>query len=724
MTRPSPDSLLAALAERAPRPLTIAEVARQLGLARFDRRVMQAMLESLAQARRVRRIGKARWQWQPPAQEARPQWASPRSPRTARLEGRYARVRGGFGFVEIPGRAQDVLIPEGAEGGAMHGDRVVIELRGGGGPRGRRAVGRITAVVERAREHLVGVLERRGRRWLLVPQDDLLPPIELIGEEEPPAAALGLVALARLTRPATATQSAAGVFERVLGDADDPEVQFLVIAHEYALRLEFPAAAVEEARACAAPGEPEPERLDLRDVPFVTIDGETARDFDDAVAVEAMSHGRTRLRVAIADVSHYVTPGSALDLEAARRGTSVYFPDRAVPMLPEELSTDLCSLRPGEDRLAVVADLVLDRQGRREKARFHRALIRSRARLTYTQVAAVISAADTPEIEAERRALGPLVDDLRRMHALMRVLYEARIAAGSLDLDLPEALVDLSEEGRSVGVRLFRRNDAHRIIEELMLQANCAVAEFLGSARVPFPYRIHEPPAPEAIEELNQALAPFGMTVKWKDEVQPADVQRLLARLEPHRLARVLSRLVLRSLAQARYSVRNAGHFGLAFRDYCHFTSPIRRYPDLLVHRQLLRVLDGVEEAAREEAEAVDAASRHSSFLERRAMEAERAMLDLRKAEFMLEHLLEPLPATVVSVARFGAFVELDAYPVEGLLRVEGPPPPRRARGRLRTPRPRRRHFQLGDRVVVEATNASLRQRRVEFALLEGPAPG
>jgi ribonuclease R len=701
-------ALVGALEKRAPRPLTIAELARFLRLEHYDRRAMQAVLEAEVEARRVRRIGKTRYQWLPPAQRR-----APRAPSAKRLEGRYARVRGGFGFVEIPGRARDVLIPQGEEGGAMHGDRVVVEMVRGD-QRGRRATGRVTAVVERAREFVVGTLERHGRRWLLMPEDELLPPVELLGDETPDPGEEGRVGLARLTRSPSGARPAGGLLERILGDPDDPEVQFLVIAYEYGLRVLFPPEVLAEAERCqrGLGGDEDLERLDLRHLPFVTIDGETARDFDDAVAVEALPRSRTRLLVAIADVSHYVRPGTALDEEAARRGTSVYFPDRAIPMLPEALSNDLCSLRPDEDRLAVVADIVVDRHGGRESARFHRCRIRSRARLTYTQVAAVISDTDTPDIQAQRAALGSLVDDLKRMHALMRLLNRVRLEAGSLDLDLPESLVDLSEEGRSIGLRLFRRNDAHRIIEEFMLQANCAVAEFLRAARLPFPYRIHEPPSEEAIEELNEALGPFGVAVRWKHEVEPADVQRALERIAGHRLSRVLSRLVLRSLTQARYSTDNAGHFGLAFPVYCHFTSPIRRYPDLLVHRQLLRLLDGGAETARAEAEAVARASLHSSFLERQAMEAERAMLDLRKAEFMLGHLLEPMPATVVSVARFGAFVELDDYPVEGLLREEAFP-------RQGRPRPRRRHFQLGDRVVVEATNASLRQRRVDFALVD-----
>jgi ribonuclease R len=257
------------------------------------------------------------------------------------------------------------------------------------------------------------------------------------------------------------------------------------------------------------------------------------------------------------------------------------------------------------------------------------------------------------------------------MRALMLQLYRNRVAAGSLDLDLPEALVDLSEEGRTIGVRLLERNDAHRLIEEFMLEANQAVAIFLRDREIPFPYRIHEPPDPADVDELNEFLHAFGLHLDYEDQVEPGDVQRLLDQLQGHRLARVLSRQVLRSLKQAQYSTRNAGHFGLAFQNYCHFTSPIRRYPDLLVHRQLCRVLDGDLDKARDEAAAIEDASVESSRAERDAMEAERAMLDLKKAEFMLDHLMEPELGTNVSVLAFGFFVELDAYPIEGLVRID-----------------------------------------------------
>jgi ribonuclease R len=312
------------------------------------------------------------------------------------------------------------------------------------------------------------------------------------------------------------------------------------------------------------------------------------------------------------------------------------------------------------------------------------------------------------------------------MRDLMRKLHRNRVRAGSLDLDLPEALIDLSEEGRSVGVRLLDRNDAHRLIEEMMLEANCAVATYLTDLTVPFPYRIHEPPDPADIDELNEFLLPFGFHVAYEGQVEPSDVQRALDGIEKHRLARVLSRRLLRSLTKAQYSTNNAGHFGLAFSLYCHFTSPIRRYPDLLVHRQLGRIFDGKTKIAHEQGEQLEAASVRSSQAERDAMEAERAMVDLRKAEFMLDHLHEPYPGTIVSVASFGFFVELDAYPIEGLVRAEDLPGDHyrfiEREQALQGARTRQR-FRLGDRVLVETMNVSLRRRQIDLALLKRLTP-
>jgi len=743
------EAILSLLERKAPRPLSLQEMTSLLSVEAYDRRRWMRALELQVAQGRLRRIGKTRYQLQPPAEK--PAHGTKRKPgrkasgaKAGRsVLGTYSRVRGGFGFVEVEGKAagrftRDVLIPEGMEGGALHGDRVEIQIVRRG-PRTRRTTGEITQVIEHKTEQIIGVLENRRGAWWVVPESDLLPRVrvacpakssakQVVKSPRPVEADMGKLVLVRITRAPTPRRAPAGTIEKVLGDADDPEVQFLSIALEHGLRTDFPPRVTVEAERL--PANPDPKdyvgREDLRALPFITIDGETARDFDDAVQLEALSRGGYRLRVAIADVSHYVIEGSPLDREAAQRGTSVYFPDRAIPMLPHELSNGLCSLNPDRDRLVQVADITYDRHGKRKESHFYRGVIRSHARLTYTKVAAVLSSTDTPEIRALRHELGALLDQLRLMHELMQGLLRKRIAAGSLDLDLPEALVDPAEEGRNINVRFLQRNDAHRLIEEFMLEANQAVALYLKEHDVPFPYRVHEPPDPERIDELNEFLRTFGFSIDYDGEVEPRDVQQMLDRLQSHPLARVFTRLVLRSLKQARYTTDNCGHFGLAFSDYCHFTSPIRRYPDLLVHRQLGRLFDGKKDCARSAAKTLESASAQSSKCERNAMEAERTMLDLKKAEFMLDHLLEPQAGTVVSVVKFGLFVELDAYPVEGLIHIDQLPGERflfeETTHTLISPRSRQR-FRLGDRLVVEAMNVSLRQRQIDFALLKRIAP-
>ncbi len=731
------EAFIAYLERRAPRALTIAQIAHELGIERYDRKALKAALEDKVAARTLGRSGKTKYYWAPQVREVAPSRGPQGRRRDAReargahvpdrVEGRYSRVRAGYGFVEVLGNAaarfhRDILIPSGMEGTAMHGDRVAVEIERFD-PATHRSSGRVLSVVESVHERMIGSLESHVRGWRLIPHDERLPLVDILGGVEPGPGDAGAIAVVRLTSPPTPTRAPRGELEQVIGDEDDPEVQFLTVAFEFGLRVEFPEAAVAEAEKL--PIDPVASdiegREDLRDRRFVTIDGADARDFDDALCIETLGETR-RVWVAIADVAHYVRPGTALDEEAARRGTSTYFPDRAIPMLPTRLSNELCSLNPDRDRLVVVAEMDYDRLARRIGARFYRAVIRSKARLTYDQVAACLTSGKAVDPNVPMVEDPSLVRDLRAMRELMLELYSRRVAAGALDLDLPEPVVDLSDEGRCVGLRTLERNDAHRIVEELMLEANCAVASYLGDSKVAFPYRIHEPPDPADMDELNEFLVRFGLRIEVEDPVRPRHVQALLDRLRGHRLERVLSRRLLRSLTQAQYSAINSGHFGLAFPTYCHFTSPIRRYPDLLVHRQLARVFDGTAAPAADENEAVEAAAVASSQCERNAMDAERAMLDLKRAELMLQHIGEPEPGTVVSIARFGFFVELDAYPLEGAVRIQevsddfyelvesGD-----AFQGVRT----RRVIAVGDRVVVEVTNVSLPRREIDFALLE-----
>jgi len=728
------DDMLGILERAAPRSLTVKEIAERLGMERYDRRAMSSALETQIEARRVQRVGKARFRF---AHEVVEKRARPMRKRRAPGEvvGRYSRVRAGYGFVEVLGAQAetmrgDIMIPRGREMDALHGDLVRVQIVRRDHRSGRTS-GRVVAVVERAHTEILGRLELvAGPRWRsipsgwrLLPVSEFLPVVEVVGAKPPRRDDDGRMALVRLTRGPVGASPWRGEVVRLLGDLDDPEVQFLSVALEHGLRIEFPASATAE--AARLPHDPRAgdlaDREDLRTVPFVTIDGETARDFDDAVCVEAGPGDGFRLRVAIADVSHYVAAGSALDAEAALRGTSVYFPDRAIPMLPERLSNELCSLNPGRDRVVVVAEMDYDRAGDRLATRFSRAVMRSHARLTYAGVAAVLEHTDPPGGERRKKEVSELIPQLERMRALMQLLCTRRIAAGALDLDLPEPVVDLSEDGRAIGVRFIERNAAHRIIEEFMLEANQAVAAQMAADDVPIPYRIHEPPEVGDIRELNVFLHSAGVHIDTRREVTPQAISNALRELRGHPLERVLSRQVLRALKQARYDAENVGHFGLACRRYCHFTSPIRRYPDLLVHRQLVQWMEGRIERARAAATEIAAASEESSRREREAMDAERAMVDLKKAEFMLGHMLEPGKATVVSVAGFGFFAELDAFPIEGLVRIEDLPGEWRFDERARVLHGVRsgRRLQLGDRVLVEASEVSLARRQVTFQLLE-----
>lgn len=725
------DEMLLVLERAAPRSLTVKEIAERLGMDRYDRREMRAVLDRQADARRLHRVGKTRYRF---AREVVEKRARPvrkgRGP--GEVVGRYTRVRAGYGFVEVEGATgtSDVMVPRGREGDALHGDRVRVQVLRRDHRSGKTS-GRVVAVVERAHTEILGRLQLvAGVRWRsiptgwrLLPFSEVLPAIEVVGDPSPRKEHDGRTALVRLTRAPVGASPWRGEVVRLLGELDDPEVQFLHVALEHGLRIEFPRAA--RAEASRLPTDPRPADLegreDLRALPFVTIDGETARDFDDAVCWQPGADGGGVLHVAIADVSHYVEPGSALDAEAALRGTSVYFPDRAVPMLPERLSNELCSLRPDRDRAVVVAEMSYDSAGHRRGARLYRAALRSRRRLTYTEVAAAFSDQEGDERARARTALGEFLPSLEGMRRLMRQLYARRLAAGALDLDLPEPVIELSESGRAVGVRHAPRNDAHRLIEEFMLEANRAVADTLTEAKVPLPYRIHEAPDVSAIYELNRFLHTAGVHVDTRSDITPSSIATALEELRGHALERVLSRQVLRALKQARYDAENAGHFGLAFSLYCHFTSPIRRYPDLVVHRQLTDWIEGRAARARQASHEVAVAAEESSRREREAMEAERAMVDLKKAEFMQNRMHSPEKATVVSIASFGFFAELDAYPVEGLVRIEDLPGEWRFDDRSQVLYGVRsgRRLELGDRVVVEAVEVSIARRQITLQVLE-----
>jgi ribonuclease R len=541
---------------------------------------------------------------------------------------------------------------------------------------------------------------------------------------------------------------AVGKIVDVLGRPDDFGVDVEIVIRKHHIPHRFPPDVLDQARAVTAGIDPAAltGREDFRAYDIVTIDGETARDFDDAVWVDRLPDGHFALHVHIADVSHYVRPGSAIDREAALRGTSVYFPDRAVPMLPLELSTDICSLRPQEDRLVMSALLELDHQGDVVSQRFTRGVIRSKERMTYTQVHALLEGD-----EALRERYRPLVGRFELMQELALILNRKRDRRGSIDFDLPEPLIEFDEFGEMAGVKRAPRNVAHRLIEEFMLAANEAVAQHVSAAGFPFVYRIHELPDPKRVAEFEQIAIHFGASLGARDlgsqkfrvtdrhrdgrksahDVVVADAnykihsrqyQKLIARLAGRPEERILSYLMLRSLKQARYSEENVGHFALASECYTHFTSPIRRYPGLLVHRILGALMDK-QEAPYDEPSLHEFTQR-CSLTERTAAEAERELVEWKKVKFMIDHVGDEFDSLIISTTKYGFFVELAELYIEGLVPLtsivddrytynEGT---RRILG-ART----KKQFSIGDQVRVRLDRVNAAAKQLEFSLVVPP---
>jgi ribonuclease R len=589
------------------------------------------------------------------------------------------------------------------------------------GTRGARRGGEIVRILERKSTRLVGVIRRGVRTITLVPQDPRVGYLVSIPAHATGGAHDGDLVVADITRYPTSYSDIEAAIAVRLGPADDPGVETLAVIHAHELPLEFPPAVRAEAARVPATVAPSAlaGRLDLRHLPLVTIDGENARDFDDAVAIESLPGDAVRLTVAVADVAAYVRWGSALDAEAAMRGTSVYFPDRVIPMLPEALSTGICSLAPGADRLAKVVRLHYASDGTPGEVEFASAVIRSAARLTYTEVARILDGADEPLSERYRA----LVPSLETMARLCRQLTEHRRGRGSIDFDLPEAEIVVDLRGRPENILRAERTLAHRLIEEFMLAANDAVARHLTQRGLAMIYRVHEPPGADAVAELSRFLEGFGLRLHLRDgRPTPRGYQQVLDAVAGRPEARLVNRVLLRSLTQARYATENLGHFGLASSCYTHFTSPIRRYPDLVVHR-LLDLTLGRAAAPGETARlgtALVPIAAEASRRERIAMEAEREVVALKKTQFMQDKIGAELPGFVSDVVPFGFFVELEPYFVDGLVHVttlgddfyEHDEDAHCLRGR-RT----RRRFRLGDPVTVRVAGVNIERRQIDFVL-------
>ena len=635
----------------------------------------------------------------------------------------------GYGFVLVPG-GTDLFIPRSGMHGAMDGDTVLArEERARSASRGRapdRISGSVVKVLDRARERVVGRFQTEDHRKVVLPYDPKIDAVVRIADGRSHGAKEGEIVEARLTSFPDARRIAYGEVEERIGFLGEPGVDIEIVLRSHGLPPRFPQPVVEESEAF--PEEVRPEdllgRRDFRDHRIVTIDGETARDFDDAVEVERRPGGGFRLGVHIADVSNYVQEGTALDDEAISRGTSVYFPGRVLPMLPERLSNGLCSLNPRVDRLVLSAILELDPRGRVTGADFVKGVIRSAHRMTYSEVARLLET--KPSSEDDRR-YGAFLDDFRAMAELAGHLRARREARGSIDFDLPDADVVLDDAGLVVGIVPESRNVAHRLIEEFMLAANEAVARHLLFSKQPAIYRVHDRPDPDRLVDLREVLESFGYELKGDlAEIPPSAFQKILHQIEGKPEERLLSDLLLRAQRKALYSQECRGHYALAAPYYCHFTSPIRRYPDLVVHRQLSRLLRHGRPVPATEFEGVNQRLAElatlSSERERRAEQAERESLLWKKIVFMKDKVGREFDAFVTGVASFGVFVTLKDFFVEGLVPVSAlgedffvyEQKQHRLRGRSGG-----RIFRLADSLRVKLTGIDEVRRRLDFRLAE-----
>ncbi|MDR5834158.1 ribonuclease R [Caballeronia sp. LZ034LL] len=665
------------------------------------------------------------------------------------VAGRVQGHRDGFGFLIRDDGQDDLFLPNGEMQKVMHNDRVLARIVGY--DRRGRPEGHIVEVTDRANKRIIGRLINENGALILVPEDKRIGHDILI-TQNPKKAKVGQVVSVDLTDfPSRHSQPLGRVVE-VIGDIDDPGMEIEIAVRKYGVPHEFSDAAL--AQAAKLPDEVRPvdirHRVDLRDVPLVTIDGEDARDFDDAVYCEPVTVGRGqgfRLLVAIADVSHYVRANEALDVDALDRSTSVYFPRRVIPMLPEKLSNGLCSLNPQVDRCVLVCDMVITARGEIKAYQFYPGVMHSAARLTYTEVAAVLTNTKGPE--AAKRA--DILPQLQNLHGVYKSLHAARQKRGAIDFDTTETYIVVNSQGKIEQIVPRHRNDAHRLIEECMLAANVCAADFLKRNKHPGLYRVHAGPTEEKLENLRTFLRGVGLTLTGGAKPHASDYAALIAQIRDRPDAQMLQSMVLRSMQQAVYSPDNIGHFGLAYEAYAHFTSPIRRYPDLLTHRAIYAILQGkkylpeighevflstgLTKAAREMQKADDTArgrarnsvaiweelGLHCSSNERRADEASRDVEAWLKCYFMRDKLGEEYGGMVNGVTSFGIFVQLDSLFIEGLVHVTELGSDYfqydEIKNELRGERTGIR-YRMSDRVRVQVSRVDLDARKIDFRLV------
>ena len=653
--------------------------------------------------------------------------------------------RDGFGFVRLDEGGPDLFLPYHQMQLVMHGDRVLVKA-GATDARGRKEA-RIVRTLNDAVRHIVGRYFFEDGIALVVPDDSRLNQDLIIPPEHVNGARHGQIVTAEIiSRPSRRASPLAKIIE-ILGDHMAPGMEIEVAIREHNIPHEWPPALEREAQAIAAEvAEKDKQgRVDLRRLPLVTIDGEDARDFDDAVYCEPDGKG-FRLWVAIADVSHYVRPGSALDKEALNRGNSVYFPNHVIPMLPEALSNGLCSLNPQVDRLCMVAEMVVGPRGRLIEAKFYPAVMNSHARLTYTKVASILGATKSPndDLDAQqaaelvakeqqqRQALrsqyAAVVPHLENLHALYNVLRASRERRGAIDFDTVETRFIFNADRKIDKIVPIHRNEAHMLIEECMIMANVAAAQFVEKHKGQALFRVHDLPDEDRLLAFRIVLGEMGLSMPLREEPAPADFGAVLAQVADRPDRELIQTMLLRSLQQAIYSAENRGHFGLALKAYAHFTSPIRRYPDLLLHREIKRIIAeqegttvGVEGAYQYSPQQMAELGPHCSQTERRADEATRQVDEWLKCEFMQDHVGDEFTGVISAVTNFGLFVRLSDYMIDGLVHISNLTSEYYhfdAERHLLIGESSGNVYRLGDKARVKVAAVNLDERKIDFELL------
>ncbi|MDE7205192.1 MAG: ribonuclease R [Lachnospiraceae bacterium] len=574
----------------------------------------------------------------------------------------------GFGFVEIDGRDEDLYIPENFVNGAFHKDTVKVSLLSG--QNGRRQEAQVTEILARGMKQIVGIYDKSNKNYgFVIPDNTKISEDVFVPVERSKGAVSGHKVVCEITDYGKNNRKPEGRVTEILGHVNDPGVDIMSIVKGYELPIEFSEKIMHQAeRVANEVSEADMAgRRDLRDVQMVTIDGEDAKDLDDAVSL-TRDGALYQLGVHIADVTNYVQENSALDWEARERGTSVYLVDRVIPMLPHKLSNGICSLNAGENRLALSCLMTIDQRGEVISHEIVESVIKVDRRMSYTSVKNILEDQD----EAERREYEELVPMFELMRELAGILREKRKKRGSIDFDFPESKIILDKQGHPIEIKPYERNVATKIIEDFMLIANETVAEHFHWMELPFVYRTHDNPDPEKINKLSTFIRNFGYFIKSRqEEIHPKELQKLLAKIEDTPEEALISRLTLRSMKQAKYTIDYTGHFGLACQYYCHFTSPIRRYPDLQIHRIIKEQIRGKlnEKRIDHYNEILPEVAKHSSEMERRADEAERETDKLKKVEFMERHIGEIYEGVISSITAWGVYVELPNT-IEGMIHV------------------------------------------------------